>query len=336
MIEGGLAIAEASGRRQNRPEPDLGDRRRDKVDIEGARCEPDGETCNGKGIVSAQSLLWDMTPPEPHSATSLNFIRRGSGAPLLMIHGLGGNISSWDSVSDALANTNEVVAVDLPGHGASPVLPGASTFRGIANAVADFIRAERLEGIAAVGMSLGGRVVLEMARRGLVGPTIALAPGGFWNDRDGRYLKASLLASGKLLRAIRRALPFVLSYRTGRMALLAQISAKPGQVPREMALRELASFAATPTFDDLVRDLADGPLQEGTESTPGPVTVVWGRKDRLLLPRQAKQAIEAFPRARLYWVEDAGHYICWDAPEETLRLIRQETPQADAGLGDAR
>lgn len=291
---------------------------------------------NGKGIVSAQSLLWHMTPAEPHSVTSLNFIRRGSGAPLLMIHGLGGNISSWDSVAADLAKTNEAVAVDLPGHGASPVLPGASTFRGIADAVADFIRAERLEGVAAVGMSLGGRVVLEMARRGLVGATIALAPGGFWNDMERRYLKASLLTSGRLLRAMGSALPFVLSYRAGRMALLAQISAKPGQISREMALTELASFAATPTFDDLVRDLADGPLQEGTESTPGPVAIVWGRKDRLLLPRQARQAVETFPKARLHWVEDAGHYISWDAPEETLRLIRQETPQADPSLGNSR
>ncbi|WP_143096249.1 alpha/beta fold hydrolase [Tranquillimonas alkanivorans] len=86
-----------------------------------------------------------------------------------------------------------------------------------------------------------------------------------------------------------------------------------------------SSFAATPTFTDLVRDLADGPAQEGTDSTPGPVTIVWGRNDRLLLPRQAQQAMEAFPNARLHWVEDCGHYIPWDAPAETLRRIRLAT-----------
>jgi pimeloyl-ACP methyl ester carboxylesterase len=188
--------------------------------------------------------------------------------------------------------------------------------------MADFIRAERLEGVAAVGLSLGGRVVLEMARRGLVGATVALAPGGFWNDKERRYLKASLLAGGRLSRLTRRALPFLTRHKAGRAALLAQISAKPGRVPPETALRELRSFAATPTFADLVRDLAEGPVQEGTDSTPGPVTIVWGRKDRLLLPRQAEQAVAAFPNARLHWVEGAGHYIPWDAPDETLRLIR--------------
>ena len=86
-------------------------------------------------------------------------------------------------------------------------MPGSGTFRGIADAIAAFIRAESLEEVAAVGMSLGGRVALEIARRGLVGATVALAPGGLWNDKERRYLKASLLVGGSLSRLTRRALP---------------------------------------------------------------------------------------------------------------------------------
>lgn len=273
-----------------------------------------------------------MTQPSPLPGTALNVSRRGAGTPLLLLHGLGGNISSWDGIAADLARTNEIIVVDLPGHGQSPVLPGSNTFAGIADGVAEFIRAERLEGIAAVGMSLGGRVVLEMSRRGLVGATVALAPGGFWNDSERRYLKASLLASGKLLRSTRRALPFLTRHKAGRAALLAQISARPSQVPAERALAELESFAATPTFDDLVRDLAAGPVQQGRQDTPGPVAIVWGRKDRLLLPRQAEQASKAFPNARLHWVEDCGHYIAWDAPGETLRLIRETCAEDVAAM----
>ncbi len=154
-----------------------------------------------------------MNQQARHPVSSLNFTRVGSGAPVLLLHALGGNIGSWDGVAAELAKTNEIIAVDLPGHGASPVLPGSGTFGGIADAIADFIRAERLEGVAAVGMSLGGRVALEMARRGLVGATVALAPGGFWNDKERRYLKASLLTGGKLSRLTRRALPFLTRYK---------------------------------------------------------------------------------------------------------------------------
>ena len=275
------------------------------------------------GSFPALTALNQMQPQVPYPASTLNFSRQGSGKPLLMLHGLGGNITSWDNLAANLAMTNEVIALDLPGHGASPVTPGSITFGGIADEVADFIRVEGLEGIAVVGMSLGGRVVLEMARRGLVGATVALAPGGFWNDRERKYLKASLLASVSLVRTVRPALPFLTRLKASRSALLAQISATPGQVPRNAALRELQSFADTPIFKDLVRDLAEGPAQQGTASTSGPVTIVWGRKDRLLLPRQAEQALEAFPEAQLHWVDEAGHYISWDAPDEVLRLIRQ-------------
>lgn len=241
-----------------------------------------------------------------------------------MLHGLGGNIASWGDLIDVLAKTNAVIAVDLPGHGASPVTPEASTFQGIADAIADFIHAEDLVGVDCIGHSLGGRVALEMVRRGLVGSTLALAPGGFWNTRESRFLKVSLLASRRLVLLSRPALPSLTCHAIGRAALLVQISARPAQVPSEMALRELQSFAATPSFDALTRDLADGPGQQGTDEIRAPVTIVWGSKDRLLLPRQANRAVAAFPQAPLHWIADAGHYIHWDAPKETLRLIRQK------------
>ncbi len=83
-----------------------------------------------------------MDQPSDRPASSLNFTRQGAGEPLLLLHGLGGSVASWGGVAADLAKTNKVIAVDLPGHGASPVLPGSGTFGGIADAIADFIRAD--------------------------------------------------------------------------------------------------------------------------------------------------------------------------------------------------
>jgi pimeloyl-ACP methyl ester carboxylesterase len=85
----------------------------------------------------------------------LNHVRRGDGAPLVLVHGLGGSLRSWDLVVDGLAAHREVVALDLPGFGASPPLP-ETTMTSLADAVALFLSAQGLQRADLVGTSLGG------------------------------------------------------------------------------------------------------------------------------------------------------------------------------------
>ena len=56
----------------------------------------------------------------------LHHIRQGAGEPLVLIHGLGGSIVVWKPVIDLLAAERDVVAIDLPGFGASPIRATAS------------------------------------------------------------------------------------------------------------------------------------------------------------------------------------------------------------------
>ncbi|HCU52375.1 MAG TPA: alpha/beta hydrolase, partial [Micromonosporaceae bacterium] len=50
--------------------------------------------------------------------------RRGSGSPLVLIHGIGHRWQAWEPVLDELAEHHEVLAIDLPGFGKSPVPDG--------------------------------------------------------------------------------------------------------------------------------------------------------------------------------------------------------------------
>ncbi len=59
----------------------------------------------------------------------MNHIRRGSGKPLLLIHGIGGSWRSWQTILDGLAATREVIAVDLPGFGDPTPLDGEVSIR---------------------------------------------------------------------------------------------------------------------------------------------------------------------------------------------------------------
>ena len=61
---------------------------------------------------------------------ALAHVRRGSGPPLVLIHGIGSQWQMWQPVLDRVSREREVVAVDLPGFGDSAELPGAADDRG--------------------------------------------------------------------------------------------------------------------------------------------------------------------------------------------------------------
>lgn len=252
--------------------------------------------------------------------------RQGSGRQLLLVHGLGGSWKSWSPILDALAAKREVIAIDLPGHGRSAAQADSGTFAGLVRSVEEYLAENGLAGIDVVGTSLGGRLVLELARRGSIGSVVALDPGGFWRGWERAYFKWTLTFSLKLLRQIRSQLPRLSAFAISRTALLAQLSARPWALAPELVERELTAFATTATVGPLIRDLAKGPVQEGpaAEST-GQVTIGWGRKDRLCPPRQAARARAAFPQASFHWIAGSGHYPLWDRPQTTAELILAST-----------
>ncbi len=264
--------------------------------------------------------------------TGLHHVRSGSGSPLLLIHGLGGSLRTWDTVYDELARHREVIAIDLPGFGATAPLPGRPTVAALAGSVAGFLEAHDLEGIDVVGSSMGARLALELARRGKVGATVALDPGGFWNDRERRFFSLTVGASVRLISATQPAMRILTANPVTRTLLFLQLSARPWRLPSNVTLNEMRSFAASPAILQTLQELVAGPSQEGAPkgSMRGPVVIGWGRKDRVTLPSQAGRAQDRFPDARLHWFERCGHFPHWDAPEATVRLILANTGNGDA------
>ena len=256
----------------------------------------------------------------------MHHIQRGVGRKLLLVHGLGGSWQSWTTILDTLSADRTVIAIDLPGHGATPDEADSGTFDGLVNSIERYIADNGLAGIDIVGSSMGARIVLELARRGGVGNVVALDPGGFWRGWERTFFKTTIGISGKLLRAIRPSLPMLSRYKASRTALLAQLSVRPWALDAQIIATELTGLSNTPTFDALVHDLSSGPEQTGpAAASSGRVVIGWGRHDRLCLPRQATRAKAAFPSADLHWFESSGHFPAWDMPEETVAVILAAT-----------
>ena len=258
---------------------------------------------------------------------TLNHIRRGSGRPLLLVHGLGAGWRSWAPILDELAEYREVIAVDLPGFGETPPLTGEVSIATLTDSVADFIREQGLDAVSTVGQSMGGRIVLELARRGIGGDTVALDPGGFWSHRELVVFGATLRPSIALVRALRGMLPALLGNPVGRTLLLAQFAARPWALSQETVLPDVRGLADSPATGAAMDALTKGPTQQGapTGTAPGRVTIGWGRRDLVTVPKQAARATELFPDAVLHWFERCGHYPQWDVPREATRLILDST-----------
>lgn len=252
----------------------------------------------------------------------LVFDRRGSGEPLVLLHGIGSRWQAFEPVLGLLAADFEVWAVDMPGFGGSAPLPGGVPSIGaLTDGVADWMRSQGLAGAHVAGNSTGGGVALELAARGLARSACGLAPIGFWSARERAFCQASLRGTRALSRLLRPLAPAMLASPAGRVALLSQYAAHPQRIPADVALADVDALIGAPSFDDVCRAFT-GYLAPAHAADRVPVTIAWGAGDRLLPPRQLERARRRLPRARHVLIPDAGHLMMGDDPRAVAAVIR--------------
>ena len=102
----------------------------------------------------------------PTSLGTIAAIDTGTGDPMLFVHGVGTNGHLWGGVVDALAPERRCIAIDLPGHGRSPVGDDQDlTLGGIADLVEAFCAAADLDTIDLVAHDTGGAIAQIFAAR---------------------------------------------------------------------------------------------------------------------------------------------------------------------------
>lgn len=90
-------------------------------------------------------------------------IEAGAGAPVLLIHGVGMRAEAWGPQIAALAQDHRVIAVDMPGHGASDRLPGDPRLPDYVAWAARVILALGLGPLAVAGHSMGSLIAAGLA-----------------------------------------------------------------------------------------------------------------------------------------------------------------------------
>jgi pimeloyl-ACP methyl ester carboxylesterase len=253
----------------------------------------------------------------------LNHHRGGSGEPIVLIHGIGSQWQVWGPVLPRLETERDVIAVDLPGFGASPP-PAPGTPAGVASLtslVAEFLQSELgLERPHVAGNSLGGWISLELAKRGVVRSATALSPAGFQSRGEGRYGHACLWVANRAARMLSSRAESITATPLGRSVALGQFVAHPSRLPASDAADSIRALGGAAWFDDTLAALFGGGFSGG-EQIDVPVTIAWAQKDRLLLPRQALRAAHELPSAHMLTLHGCGHVPTYDDPDQVASVL---------------
>jgi pimeloyl-ACP methyl ester carboxylesterase len=258
-----------------------------------------------------------------------NVHRRGSGDPIVLVHGIGSRWQAFEPIVDRLAEHHEVIGVDLPGFGGSPLVdrvrPGP---RGYAEWLAGWLAAHDIERPHLVGSSMGGGVGLELGRRGLASAVTAFSPVGFWGTAGLRWTQSLLTGLRLGARTGGRVLDRMLDHPVGRALLLSNMFGHPTRIPPEVARADLAGLAGATGFAAARQDFGNYFL--GPDDDPGalvdiPVTIAWGTRDVVLVHRsQSARARSALPFARHVDLAGCGHLPFYDDPAACARLVLED------------
>ncbi len=257
--------------------------------------------------------------------------RIGSGPPLLLVHGIGSHQEAWAPVVPLLTPHREVITVDLPGFGRSPMRRGQDvTPTGLAMSVVDFCAELGISRPHVAGNSLGGWIALELARLGHAASVTGLSPAGLWRScpRRSRAQIRALhdlpVALGPLAPRIARILPL-------RVALTANVYGRPWKLSGDEMADEVRTVATCTGFRPVLEATEHMRFVGGMRITV-PVTIAFGSRD-VLLGRGCRVA-EELP-AQTNWLPDPrgwGHLPMWDDPRGVADLLLEGSSVGVTGL----
>lgn len=260
--------------------------------------------------------------------SELVYTRKGAGEPLVLIHGIGHRRQAWDPILDRLAESYDVIAVDLAGFGESPKYPRGTKHTAeisCQNFEANFER----WGVTkphVVGNSLGGAIGLELGARGLVSSVTALSPAGFFGRLN--LLQAILNLFLLRLSALLTPLPLlkaILKVPALRNVMMKTLFEHPERLDYDAILGDSLALRRARSFE--LTALAN--LGYSFELPVAvPTTVAWGTRDKILPYSQAGTAVERLPQATHVPLPGCGHVPMVDDPDTIVELIHATVAKA--------
>nr|WP_226380068.1 alpha/beta hydrolase [Pseudonocardia sp. KRD291] len=255
----------------------------------------------------------------------------GSGAPVVLIHGIGDSSATWEPILPALARHHLVIAPDLLGHGHSDKPRADYSVAAYANGVRDLLGVLGIHRATLIGHSLGGGVAMQFAYQfpdrterlvlvGSGGAGLEVAPvlraaslPGAQTVLAALQLPTARWQAGLAVQALRS-----LGTDLGVDAadLLRIVDALPDATARSAFIRTLR--AVVDWRGQVVTMLDRCYLTRGM-----PTLLVWGARDAVVPVAHGRRAHEAMPGSRLEIFDDSGHFPFHTDPARFVGLLEE-------------
>ena len=116
-------------------------------------------------------------------------------------------------------------------------------------------------------------------------------------------------------------MPALTRTAAGRTAMLAQVYGRPWRLSPDDAQAVIDAFLDAPAFEPALEAFGHYRFGAGDELRGVPVTIGWGTRDALLIPRQATRARRLLPWAQHVALRGCGHVPCHDDPEAVAAVL---------------
>lgn len=249
----------------------------------------------------------------------LHYLEAGKGAPVVLLHGLGGDGSRWGPNIEALAKDFHVFALDQIGFGQSDK-PLASYHTGmLSEFLVGFLKAVNVPKASLVGNSMGAGVALYTAVHfPQAVDRIVLADGGGYRAAAGAA-PAAPTAEALRRRQLQNSVTRDETREFFKILFHDKSLVTDQVVDEQLAMRLRSAF----TIAKMQEAGERGTLTEQeVRSVKAPTLILWGKYDELANPAGADRLERAIPGSQKVIIDNCGHLPQLEKADEFNRLVR--------------
>lgn len=229
----------------------------------------------------------------------------GEGRPIIILHGLMGQLSNFSGVIDFFPEKGyKVVLPQLPLYDLPIIKTNVKAF---AKFISDFIAFKQYKDAILLGNSLGGHIALLTLKHhpeNIAALVITGSSGLYENAMGGSYVKRHSYDYVK-----KKAEEVFYDPKIATKELVDDIFETVSD--RGRVIRTLA-IAKSAIRHNMAKDLPD---------MNKPTCIIWGKQDAVTPPEVAKDFHKLLPNSDLYWIDKCGHAAMMEHPDEFNRLL---------------